>query len=117
MAERFKASKFGQAIAADLAAPVQKSEIGNKHHGEELVSILDAQMGGMHMHSSTSCSRMHWTGHLHKMSVTPWECARVQLLHQNKYPLRGRDLFWICWEVRLEVPVCLPLARCPRPAA
>jgi hypothetical protein len=37
MADRFKASKFGQAIAADLAAPVQESEVGDKHHGKEMV--------------------------------------------------------------------------------
>lgn len=37
MALRFKASSFGQAIAADLAAPAQQSEIGDKHHGKELV--------------------------------------------------------------------------------
>ena len=30
-------------------------------------------------------------------------CICPQLLHKNKYPLRGRDLFWICWEVRLVV--------------
>jgi hypothetical protein len=37
MADHFKASKFGQAIAADLAAPAQESEVGDKHHGREMV--------------------------------------------------------------------------------
>jgi hypothetical protein len=40
MADRFKASKFGQAIAADLAAPLEKSEVGDKHHGKDLVRIF-----------------------------------------------------------------------------
>lgn len=40
MAERFKASKHGLAIADHLAQPVQTSDIGGKHHGGENVRTL-----------------------------------------------------------------------------
>lgn len=33
----------------------------------------------------------------------------MQLLKKNKYPLRGRDLFWICWEVRI---ACAQAGEC-----
>lgn len=39
MAERFKASKHGLAIADHLAQPVQTSDIGGKHHGGENVRL------------------------------------------------------------------------------
>jgi hypothetical protein len=48
--------------------------------------------------------------HLHSMGVTFGSIPYPQLLHKNKYPLRGRDLFWICWEVHPVASACLRLS-------